>query len=196
MTGTLGNIRGAALDDFLAWYARERDAERLRSAVTSLPPSLTQSIRWTEGVPRLVPFAWYPCELVHGLLDQLTAGLSESDRTRLAHETADYVMETTLKGVYRAIFKAIVSPAMMARFSMRIWQLYYDTGESQVTIESPTQHRTQLTEWRGHHPFLCEVNRYSTAWLYRALGCDQLAVKQIECVSRGAKRCTTLTTWS
>jgi hypothetical protein len=196
VTGTLGNIRGAAFDDFLTWYARERDVERLRTAVTSLPPSLTQSVRWTEGVPRLVPFAWYPCEMVHGVLDELTAGLSEWDRTRLAREIADYVMETTLKGVYRAIFKAIVSPSMMARFSMRLWQLYYDTGQSVVTIESPTQHRGHLTDWRGHHPFLCEVNRHSSTWMYRALGCDQLVVKQLECVSRGAKRCTTLATWS
>jgi hypothetical protein len=196
VTASLGNIRGAALDDFLAWYARERDAERLRAAVSSLPAPLTRSVRWTEGVPRLVPFAWYPCELVHGVLDQLTVGLSDWERQHLARESADYVMETTLKGVYRAIFKAIVSPAMMARFSMRLWQLYYDTGESRVTIESPTKHRGQVSEWRGHHPFLCDVNRYSTHWLYRQLGCDQLVVKQIECIERGAKQCSTLATWS
>ena len=196
VTGTLGNIRGAAFDDFLAWYARERDAERLKAAVAALPPDLTASVRWTDGLPRLVPFAWYPCELVHGVLDELTAGLSDWDRARLAREIADTVMETTLKGVYRAIFKAIVSPSMMARVSMRVWQLYYDTGDSRITVESPTQHRAELTDWGGHHPFLCEVNRHSTAWLYRALGCDQLVVKQLECVSKGARRCTMLSTWS
>ena len=196
MTAALGNIRGAALDDFLAWYARERDAERLRSAVSSLPPLLVQSVRWTDGVPRLVPFAWYPCELVHGIIDQLTVGLSEWERQRLSREAAEYVMETTLKGVYRAIFKAIVSPTLMARFSMRLWQLYYDTGESRVTIESPTQHRSSVSSWRGHHPFLCDVNRFSTQWLYRQLGCEQVVVKQLECVDKGASQCTTLATWS
>lgn len=196
VSGALGNIRGAALDDFLAWYARERDPERLRAAVASLPPALKENVRWNDGLPRLVPFAWYPCELVHGLLDHVTAGLSDWDRQRLGRETAEFVMESTLKGIYRAIFKAIVSPSTLARVSNRVWGLYYDTGESQVVIESKTQHRGSLVKWRGHHPFLCDVNRYSTEWMYRALGCNQIVVKQLECVSKGAKQCTTLTTWS
>jgi hypothetical protein len=196
VAGALGNIRGAGLDDFLAWYARERDAERLRAAVASLPPPLREPIQWNEGLPRLVPFAWYPCELIHGILDQLIVGMSDWDRQRLARETAEYVMERTLKGVYRAIYKAIVSPPMLARVSNRIWSLYYDTGESQVVVESKTAHRGSLVKWQGHHPFLCDVNRYSTEWLYRSLGCNQLVVKQLECVSKGAKHCTTLTTWS
>lgn len=196
MAGSLGNIRGAALDDFLAWYGRERDPERLRSAVASLPPGLSQSVRWNEGLPRLVPFAWYPCELVHGIIDQLTLGLSDWDRQRLSREAADYVMETTLRGIYRAIFKAIVAPSMLARVSNRVWTLYYDTGESKVTAESKTVHRGSVTGWLGHHPFLCDVNRYSTEWMYRSLGCNQLVVKQLECVGKGAKCCTTLATWS
>jgi len=196
VAGTLGNIRGAALDDFLAWYGRERDADRLRAAVASLPPALSQSVRWTDGLPRLVPFAWYPCELVHGIIDQLTLGLSDWDRQRLSREAADYVMETTLRGIYRAIYKAIVAPSMLARVSNRVWTLYYDTGTSAVKVESKTAHRGSVTGWRGHHPFLCDVNRYSTEWMYRSLGCDQLVVKQLECVGKGAKCCTTMTTWS
>jgi hypothetical protein len=196
VSGTLGNIRGAALDDFLAWYGRERDPERLKAAVMSLPPALQERVQWSEGLPRLVPFAWYPCELVHGILDQLTLGLSDWDRQRLGRETADYVMDTTLRGIYRAIYKAIVSPSMLARVSHRVWSLYYDTGESQVIVESKTAHRGSVKAWRGHHPFLCDVNRYSTEWMYRSLGCNQLVVKQLECVAKGAKACTTLTTWS
>jgi hypothetical protein len=196
VAGSLGNIRGAALDDFLAWYGRERDPERLRTAVVSLPPGLSDRVQWSEGLPRLVPFAWYPCELVHGILDQLTLGLSDWDRQRLSRETAEYVMETTLRGIYRAIYKAIVSPSMLARVSHRVWGLYYDTGESHVTVESKNAHRGSVKEWRGHHPFLCDVNRYSTEWMYRSLGCNQLVVKQLECVGKGAKACTTLTTWS
>jgi hypothetical protein len=168
----------------------------LTATIKALPPELAAMVRWNEGLPRLAPFAWYPCGLVHGVLDGLLIGQSDWDRQRLSRETADYVMESTLKGVYRAIFKAIASPTVMARFSMRLWQLYYDTGESRTVIEGPAQHRGSITGWRGHHPFLCDVNRHSTEWMYRTLGCHHVIAKQVECVSKGAKQCTMLVTWT
>ncbi len=195
VAGELGNIRGAALDDFLAWYGRERDAHKLKRAVAALPEALQQSIRWNEGLPRLISFAWYPCELMHGLLDGLLDGLSDYERQRFAKETAEQVMESTLKGVYRAVFKAVGSPKMMARFGPRLWSLYYDTGVSVTTMESATSHFGTIRDWKGHHPFLCDVNRHSTDWMYRQLGCQQVICKQLECVSKGAKQCATHVTW-
>ena len=69
-------------------------------------------------------------------------------------------------------------------------------SESHIVIETKTAHRGSLSQWRGHHAFLCDVNRFSTEWLYRSLGCNQLVVKQVECVAKGHKACTTLVTWS
>jgi hypothetical protein len=195
-TGSLGQIRGAAFDDFLEWYGRERNGAQLKSVVEALPAEVLKNVHWREGLPRLVPFAWYPCELVHGVLDGLLVGLSEWERQSLSRQAADHVMEQTLHGIYRAVFKAIASPNMMARFSSRLWGLYYDTGKTEAVMETSTQHRNVYSAWKGHHPFLCDVNRYSNEWLYRSLGCQNVRSKRIECVGEGKAQCTFVTTWT
>jgi hypothetical protein len=193
----LGNIRGAAVDEFLAWYARERDAHRLASAVRALPRELAERVRWdATGAPRLIPFAWYPCELVHGIFDGLLDGLDAPARERLSRDTADHVMDATLHGVYKAMFKAAVTPALLAKISPRLWRLYYDTGDSTIEIEADNVHRSILSGWQGHHPFLCDINRFSGDWIYRQLKCQRVRSEQVACTARGDASCVVVTSWS
>jgi hypothetical protein len=191
----LGNVRGAAVDEFLAWYGRERDLDKLVGAVRSLPADLTSKLRWEAGAPRLIPFAWYPCELIHGLFDQLLRGMDGPERDRLCREVAAHVMSTTLRGVYKAMFKAVVSPGLFAKVSPRLWRLYYDTGESVVTVEADNRHRSELSGWRGHHPFLCDINRLCGEWIYAELKCVDVSSHQLACVGRGDPSCIVLTHW-
>jgi len=192
----LGNIRGAAVDEFLAWYARDRDAKRLASAVHALPRELSERVRWDAGAPRLIPFAWYPCELVHGIFDGLLAGLDDAARQQLSRDTADHVMNATLHGVYKAMFKVVVTPALLAKISPRLWRLYYDTGDSTIEIEADNAHRATLSGWKGHHPFLCQVNRFSGEWIYRQLKCQRVRSEQLACAGRGDASCVIVTSWS
>ena len=192
----LGNIRGAAVDEFLAWYARDRDGQALADAVRALPKKLTERVRWDAGMPRMIPFAWYPCELVHGIFDRLLAELDAEGRERLSRDTADHVMDATLHGVYKAMFKAAVTPALLAKISPRLWRLYYDTGDSTIEAESDNLHRSTLRGWKGHHPFLCEINRFSGEWIYRQLKCQGVRSEQVACTGRGDASCVIVTRWS
>lgn len=194
--GSLGNIRGAALDEFFAWYAAQRDGERLKRTVEALPAELTADVRWTDGLPRLVPFTWYPCELIHGVVDQLIEGMESWERDRFAHEIAAHVMESTLRGIYKAMFKAVVSPAMMARFSPRMWKLYYDSGESVIEVEARNRHTGIVRGWKGHHPFLCDINRHCGEWIYSSLGCQHVISRQVQCVGQGDPHCKVSTSWA
>jgi hypothetical protein len=191
----LGNIRGAAVDEFLGWYSRERDPKRLSDAARSLPSHLAAKVRWDEGAPRLIPFAWYPCELVHGIFDALLGDLDATGRERLCREVADYVMDATLHGVYKSMFKAAMTPSLLAKISPRLWRLYYDTGDNQVDIDAHNVHRATLRGWRGHHPFLCEVNRFAGEWIYRQLKCQRVRSQQTACVGRGDPCCIVVTSW-
>ena len=191
----LGNIKGAAFRQFIAWW---EETQGPASLVTALEAARAQNLGKSLTTERealgILPSTWYPAELVHALLDSLLKDVDHRTRQAMANEGADVVMKSTLSGVYKAVFSMLASPRLFATYIQRMWNMHYDSGI--VTIEQePMLHRTRYIDWHSHHPFICQLNMASARPLYMAMGCTSVDVQPVGCVSQGADQCQFIVRW-
>jgi hypothetical protein len=185
----LGNIKGVAFGEFLSWYGVRFGSQRLLSATRDLHgkyPDVFDLGRATHGI---LPSRWYPALLVHEVVDRLTAEFSPKELDSMALDAADVIMNKTLRGVYRAIFALIATPERYVKHIDRLWSLHYDSGRPVVLVMNPTTHRVHYEGWRSHHPFICRLNMAAARAIYIAMGCRDVRLERLGCVSDGARYC-------
>jgi hypothetical protein len=191
-----GRIKGAALRQFLIWYQGKFGEPAVSARLAGLAPDLASQL--TPGAEALGILAahWYDCPLIHGILDALTAGLSEEEKLALTVEGSQAVMDHTLRGIYRSLFEWMANPKRYARHGGKIWSTYYDSGDFAIQ-SSEEEHRAVCTirNWYSHHPILCDMNRGASTAIYRAMGLPNADCVREACVARGASECRFVTTW-
>jgi hypothetical protein len=139
---------------------------------------------------------WYECRLIHGLLEALTAGLSDEERLALTVEGSQAVMDHTLRGVYRSLFEWMANPTRYARHGGKIWSTYYDSGDFAIEAsEADRRAVCTIRDWSSHHPILCDMNRGASTAIYRAMSLPDADCVRETCVARGASECRFVTTW-
>lgn len=191
----LGCIKGAAFGGFASWYQTHGDSERLRAVTLALQeqhPDLFDADHPSLGI---LPSHWYPAELVHDFLDRLLEGEPPSSLSRIAEQAADEIMKTTIRGVYKSVFAVLVTPDRYMKHVDKLWSLHYDSGRPVVEKVGPKEHRVTYVGWRGHHPMICRLNAASGKPIYTAMGCKDVVVRRIGCVSEGASRCQNTISW-
>jgi hypothetical protein len=191
-----GSIKGAALRPLVEWYVARGERARLLEAVQALPAEWRELIDAADAHLGFLPSRWYPASLAGAILDQLTAGVPRDQLTARARDGARRVMRATLRGVYKLLFDAMMTPERYARHAHLLFSRYYDTGTLEKTVLAPNRHRTAIRDWSGHHPFLCELMVYIGEFVYDAIGCQDLVIERTGCVSDGAPECTFLASWS
>jgi len=191
-----GRIKGAALRQFLVWYQNEVGERAFAERFADLPSELAVELDREAEALGIVASHWYDCRLIHGILDALTANLSEEQRYALTTEGSQAVMDATLHGLYRSLFEWMANPKRYARHGSKIWSTYYDSGE--FSIESDQAARRAICtirDWTSHHPVLCDMNRGASTAIYRAMGLPDAQCVREACVDRGASECRFVTTW-
>jgi hypothetical protein len=189
------HTKGAAIRSFLSWYERSGDRARLVGALEVVPPEHRGLLDPSREALGVLPSVWYPSPLVHALVDGVTAGLSEDELSRLAHEGAQVIIRESLNGVYKMLFALLVNPERYAKNAHRIWKMFHDSGTTDIAILGPREQRARISGWRGHHPFICRLNRASTAELYRAMKCKNVVLSDEKCVTRGQDVCVSRIVW-
>lgn len=191
-----GRIKGAAFREFLRWLESDFGKERVVAVARALPEE-TLGVLDPEGEALgVLSASWYPAAAVHALLDGLVGDLDAAERDRIAGEGARAVMRTTLRGVYKLLFDWMATPKRYAKFSGKLWGSYYDSGEFDVAMPDATTAVCTIRDWRGHHGFICDLNREAAAAIYEAMGCRDVRVQRVECVDRGDPHCRFVTRWS
>jgi hypothetical protein len=188
----LGNIKGAAFREFLVFYAKTVDRERVIAAIRAAGSAELSAERPDFGV---LQNTWYPAGLVHGLLDRLTQGFDEAELATLAQEAATHIMGVTLRGVYRTMFSLIATPERYARHIPNLWRVHYDNGDPVVLTRGAKEHRITFMSWASHHPFICRLNMAAAAPIYTAMGCKAVRWQRVHCKSMGGEHCVALVTW-
>ena len=191
-----GRIKGAALRQFLLWHQQNLREPDFQSRFANLAPDLSNQLSIGTEALGIRASQWYECRLIHGILDALTAGMSEAEKLALTVEGSRAVMNHTLRGVYRSLFEWMANPKRYARHGSKIWSTYYDSGD--FAIESYEEDRRAvctIRDWSSHHPVLCDMNRGASAAIYRAMGLPDADCVRETCVSDGAGECRFLTTW-
>jgi hypothetical protein len=191
-----GRIKGAAFREFVAYLEKEKGARYLAAVLEALPPEDRRQYLTGRPALGLLTATWYPAGLVHRFMDVVTAGTSAEERTSLARGGAEYAMGVNLRGVYRALFNIFASPKLYASSIQRMWDMHYDSGRVRIVEEAPRRHRSTIEDWRGHHPFICQVNSESSLATYAAMGCRQVRAEREACVALGGPTCVYLTVWS
>jgi hypothetical protein len=191
-----GKIKGAAFREFVAWVEQDRGPEALAEVVSGLPPEVRRQFLVGRPALGLLAATWYPAEVVHAFLDQLTQGLGEAELQRMARQGAEFTMQRNLRGVYRSLFALFVSPRIYVLGMQQLWNLHYDSGRVRNVEDGPNRHRAIVSDWHGHHPFICRLNTAAVFPIYGAMKCKDIGVHRESCVSQGDPACSWVITWS
>ncbi|MFW6197365.1 MAG: hypothetical protein ACOC5B_00740 [Myxococcota bacterium] len=188
-------IKGTAIREFLAWYARTRGETTVRRVIEDLPRDVRSWFDPEHEALGVLASTWYPARAIHALLDAMTTGMTVDERERFAAEGGETVMRNTLSGIYRALFRVIANPDRYAKMAPKVWHTYYRSG--QLTVERPGEGRavSHIRDWGSHHPVICEMHRAAARVIYEGMGCRDVSVTREACVSRGDDECRFATRW-
>jgi len=188
-------IKGTALMPVLSWYVEAFGKDRIATAVTRIAPEVRAEITIADGVPRLIPSAWYDVRLAHALLDETLGQTPEKDRSRIARDAARAGVQASARGVYRFMLAQLGSPELYARHIQRVWGLLHDTGQREVRIVAPGEADSEIRDWPGHHPILCALTNETMAAVFEIMGARDVVLRREQCVSDGAPLCRTHVSW-
>ncbi len=192
-----GNIKGAALYEFLKWYSAHYGVNVLNRKISSLSAEAQSSLALqdTAHVGILVS-NWYEAHIIHELLDKIVGGVSQRTYDAMMHEGGKAVMQATLSGVYKFLFGKMMSPTLYARYAQKLWSRYYDTGT--ITKEFPNKNFqiTTISDWNSHHSVLCDLNGEASRNIFEAMGCKDVSITRASCVGFGHTTCEFHVTWS
>jgi len=196
MDKTASRAKGVAFKELLIWMDRRLGREKLLQALAHLPPEC-KGIIWPEADNfGILPSSWYPLPCVHRLLDGLTASMTRQARFNLAQDAARVVMDITLRGIYKAVVRAFVSPTLYAKFATKLWQSYYDSGDFKVNIaEDGYSADCTIGNWSGHHSFVCDMNIAAATAIYQAMGQKAVSTERVACIGEGESLCRYITIW-
>ncbi len=178
-------IKGLVLREFIRWYEATRGREVALRARDALPLELRAHLDPERELFGLLAGSWYPASVASGLLESITSGLGPLQRTAMLREGIEHAVGTTLTGVYRVLFKTLVTPERHAKYAQKIWDNYYNTGIVQGAMLADNRSEQWVKDWPGHHPVLCELSIWSLTVFHQHMGCTNVKVNRSRCVLDG-----------
>lgn len=191
-----GQIKGAALREFLAWYVHRNSHALLAEKIDKLAPEIMHHLDFRQDNLGVLSSQWYPARVIHALLDSIFAGVPPNEREDIIREGARAVMQATLQGIYKLLFKTMMSPDRYAKYSQKLWDRYYDCGIMKKESPKPFMQTTTISDWASHHPVICDLNYEGSRYIFEAMGCKDVTVRRLGCVSTGQAECSFIITWS
>ena len=191
-----GRIKGAAFREVVVWFERELGQGPFFDAYDRLPPEMERGLFVSRPALGLLSGSWYEAEVVHALLDALTAEMGAAERRRVADTCATHVMSTMLSGIYKMLFHLMASPETYLRYGPKLWDSFFDSGTFELERVSDTAACCTISRWESHHGFMCDLNRAASAQIYRAMGCEDVTCTREACVTEGAPHCKFVTRWT
>jgi hypothetical protein len=184
-----------SIGEFLGWYAKRNGRAAVEDAIYQAKHPDRETLVPSNGSFGILASRWYPAELVHELLDRLTAGRRELELDEMARDAATFIMGRTLHGVYRTMFSLLATPERYVRYSDKLWNTHYDTGTLLFRVPEPGTHYVTYQGWRSHHPFICRMNMASSVPIYSAMGCKNVRHERQSCIADGKPVCRNLVRW-
>jgi hypothetical protein len=188
-------VKGAIIRNFLAWYEERFGVERVRELARRAPADLRSLLDPEQPIVTLLASSWYPCRLVHSMLDTAAEGMSESAVLDLAREANREAVARELYGVYRFVVERLVTPEIYAVMVPRYWRQLHSTGARKMRILKPGEAESTVAHWPGHHPLLCLCAIETMRALFERMGKKDVAWERTSCVSEGGSECVTRLTW-
>lgn len=175
-------MKGLAFREFVAWYGRTRGEEAMLRAFESMAPALERA-----GLARdrecfgILPGSWYPVSIATGLLQRITLGHGIEERNAVLRDGARHTLEVTLRGVYRVLFRKLMTPERHARYTQNVWSNFYNTGTVTGRVLEDGRAEQVVVDWAGHHPLLCELSIWSLTTMYEMMELANVRVRRTSC---------------
>jgi hypothetical protein len=189
---TRPQIKGAAIRALLDWHRREYGADAYEAVLAQLSEQ-ERAMLSADG--EVLASVWYDARLSHRLLELVLGVLPPSQQPLVARDAAREALRHLRRGVYQFVVQQIVSPAFYARHIQRLFRLLHDTGERRIEMGPPGMALSITCEWPGHHPLLCTLANETMAAVFETLGCRDVSIEPLQCVSRGAPDCRCQVRW-
>ncbi len=190
-----GRIKGAGVIQALCWLEKHRGRDRLEAARPLMSAAVQADLNLDRSTYGIVASQWYPAADTHAVLDCMVKGLGPVERAEMARSLAKAVMEGTLRGVYGYLFSMMATPERYARRAPQLWANYYGDGMVCLTLPTPKTMVASISNWKGHHPFMCELVQFARVAALEAMGCMNV-ISQPDCKSiRGGDECIAHVRW-
>lgn len=182
-------VKGSAIREFVLWYEARYGRSYVAEMLARLPPELRDHV-WPERQAfGLVASEWYPSPVVFALLDTVSAGRSDAAMSALVREATAFTVRRLSRGLYQFLFRMVASPGLYARHIQKAWRLLHTSGTRAISLDEPGFADSTIEDWPGHHRWLCELSMETMRAVFEAMGCHDLDLVRIECVSFGDARC-------
>jgi hypothetical protein len=191
----VAHIKGEGIRQFINWYLAKWGEPRLFQFVADLPPEAREVYDITQPSLGIIASGWYPAPAFHALIDAMLSVYPPDQRRAFAREAAKATIDSTLKGVYRFLFEAMMTPDRYLGRAQKLFSRFYDCGTIEKIKVAPNIHRSVIRDWHSHHPVLCDVMLHMGEYVYPALGCRNVIVRRISCVSAGDPYCSYDASW-
>jgi hypothetical protein len=195
-------IKGAAIREFFTWYERTHGIESVRVLVRHAPADLRPLLDPEEPLVKLLPSTWYPCRLVHPMLDAVKERMSDAAFNAMAKDANRHLVRQGMNSVYRFFLEKLVSPELYATLVPRFWRQLHTTGVREMTIvtsnDDGSGEAISITrDWAGHHPLLCVCVIETMCAIFEQMGKKDVKWSRESCVGVGvgASECRTRLTW-
>ena len=191
----LSRAKGSGVLGYLHWYSEEYGVEQLLARVARIPESERPGISADSATLGVIPTGWYESASIHRLLEVLTEGLSPDEITERARAAADHSVETAMNGLFKLAFQFLVTPERYAKHIQRFWNQLHNTGIREVEVVGPGEAISTISDWPGHHPFMCELVTFTTAAVFRRMGLQDVRTSREMCIDRGDPYCRSVLRW-
>lgn len=184
-------IKGGAVRELLLWYEKHHGRGYAARVPSKLAPHLESRISLDRAVLGVLANVWYPSPIVHAILDAIA---EEHDAGALREITAEanaHAVRSLTRGVYQFLFRMVGSPELYAKHIQRAWNLLHSTGRRTIVLEGGVADST-IEDWRGHHPWLCEITTETMRAVFIAMGCREVELERLACLSKGAPHCRSI----
>jgi hypothetical protein len=192
---TVPLIRGTGLGPIAAWLAQAGGEAALREAYDRLPEDARAGLRPNVHNLGIEPRAWYATAAAPPMLAEAERRHALDDREAYLRMVAERIMRDGINVFHRALFKLFVSPRTAVENIATAWERYYNEGRCTAEMDGETSCHAIMSDWRGHHPLLCESTAYCGVPILRLAGARQVAVRRVQCVADGAPDCRWNLSW-
>jgi hypothetical protein len=189
-------MQGAAIRAFFEWYQEKYGVEHIRDMARKAPEDLRAALDPEQPLVTILPASWYPCRLVHSMLESLRETKTEREFLELARVGNQVVIDRSVS-VYRFMLETLVTPELYAMAIPRLWRQLHTTGRRRMKIEGSTEATSVVSDWPGHHPLLCTITIETMRAIFVRMGKKDVEWNRERCVStHGGNECITKLTWA
>jgi hypothetical protein len=179
-------IKGLALVELVKGIRLNQGDPALARMVASMPTEVRSQLHPGRENLGVLTGAWYPAAILNSFYDQLVVYLTASERRDLAETIGRWYVEKLLRGIYRLIFEALMTPERYVAHAQRLWDQGNDSGKLAMTLVDPFHIVGRIYDWHGHHPFGCEVAHQIGFHVFVAMGCKGVH-SDLQCKSQTGK---------